>query len=485
MTVRVLSVASECAPFVKTGGLADVVGALAKVLQAEGVECRVLMPLYRSIAHLGDGADLALVFGQRYGGAVRVLSRREAGVDLLLIDAPHLYDRPGQIYLDEAGADWRDNHLRFGLLSEVGAAIGHGGLADWRPDVIHAHDWQAGLTPVYAAQQGAGGAPTMLTIHNIAFQGVFDAETSADLGLRPDGFTAEGYEYFGRVSFLKGGLMAADRITTVSPFYSRELLTPEFGMGLEGVLDARRDVLEGILNGIDTEVWNPAKDAAIAAPFSNRSLAKKADNRAALLARFGLSDNPAAPVFAIISRLSEQKGLDMALQAAPGVLDRGARLVLLGSGDAVLEAGFADLAARYPDRVGVVFGFDEPLAHLIQAGADAILVPSRFEPCGLTQLCAMRYGTVPVVARTGGLADTVIDVSAAALDIGCATGVQFAPATADRLYDALDRTMALFADKPTWRRIALNGMKHPVGWDRSAARYAEIYRSLAEGPDDA
>lgn len=485
MTTRVLSIASECAPFVKTGGLADVVGALAKALARQDVECRVLMPLYRAVAHLRDGAKPVLGVGRHHGGDVRVLAREEAGVDLLLIDAPHLFDRAGQIYLDEAGADWADNHLRFGLLSEVGAAIGRGAIPSWRPDVLHAHDWQAGLAPVYSAQNGPGAAPTILTIHNVAFQGVFGVEAILALGLDPAGFSADGYEYFGGVSFLKGGLMTADRITTVSPFYARELLTPEFGMGLEGVLDARRGALEGILNGIDIEVWNPADDAALAAPFTSRSLTKKAANRAALLDRFGLTDNPDAPVFAVISRLSEQKGLDLALLALPGVLDRGARLVLLGAGDAALEAGFADLVARYPHSAGAVFGFDEGLAHLIQAGSDAMLVPSRFEPCGLTQLCAMRYGTVPVVARTGGLADTVIDASAAALAAGCATGVQFAPTTADRLYDALDRTMTLFADKPVWRRIVRNGMKQPVGWDSSAARYAAIYRAVSEGSHDA
>ena len=485
MTIRVLSVASECAPFVKTGGLADVVGALAKALADQDVECRVLMPLYRTIAHLADGAEEVRDFGERHGGGVRVLARREAGVDLLLIDAPHLYDRGGQIYNNASGEDWGDNHLRFALLGEVGAAIARGAMPAWRPDVVHAHDWQAGLTPVYGAQGGSDGAPTILTIHNVAFQGVFEKRVMSALDLDPDGFTAGGYEYFGHVSFLKGGLTTADRITTVSPFYARELLTPEFGMGLEGVLDARRSVLEGILNGIDTDVWNPADDPAIAASYTSRSLAKKAANRAALLDRFGLSDNPEAPVFAVISRLSEQKGLDLALLALPGVLDRGARLVLLGSGDPGLQAGFAHLVSRYPGQAGAVFGFDEGLAHLIQAGSDAMLVPSRFEPCGLTQLCAMRYGTVPVVCRTGGLADTVIDASAAALAAECATGVLFAPATADRLYDALDRTMALYADKPVWRRIVRNGMKHPVGWDSSAARYAAIYRSLSEGRHDA
>ncbi len=478
MTVKVLAVASECAPFVKTGGLADVAGALAKILGEHEVDCRVLLPLYRSITHLAKGAKTVSSFDSAFGGPVRVLSRRSEGIGLLLLDAPHLYDRPGQIYLGEEGTDWADNHLRFGLLSWVGARIGCDGVAGWRPDLIHAHDWQAALTPVFARQAGTPAPPCVLTIHNIAFQGIFPATTMAALDLAPAGYTPDGFEYFGQIGFLKGGLMCADRITTVSPTYARELLTAEFGMGLDGVLKARSGVLTGILNGIDTEIWNPATDPALAQTYTLRSLGKKAANRRAVLDRFGLTDQKEAPLFAVISRLSEQKGLDLALQALPGVLDRGARFVLLGSGDVALERAVSDLASRYPDRVGVELGFDEDLAHLIQAGADAILVPSRFEPCGLTQLCALRYGTLPIVARTGGLADTVIDANAAAIAAGCATGFQFAPTTLDKLRDALDRAMELFADRDTWQAMMRNAMKQPVGWDASAKRLAGLYRDL-------
>lgn len=484
MTMKLLSVASECAPFVKTGGLADVVGALAKVLGQHDVECRVLLPLYRQIAHLAEGAALVLDAGTHFGGPVRVLAKTEADVDLLLVEAPHLYDRAGQIYLNESGRDWADNHLRFGLLSWLGAEIGRTGVtidgADWRPDLIHAHDWQAGLTPVYAHQAGGAATPCVLTIHNIAFQGNFPASYMGELGLDPAGYQQDGFEYFGQISFLKGGLMQADRITTVSPTYARELMTEEYGMGLQGVLNARRDVLTGILNGIDTDIWNPATDPALAQPFTTRNLPKRTANKLDLLARFGLPEDADAPLFAVISRLSHQKGLDIALDALPGVLEKGARFVMLGSGDPELERGFADLARRYPDRAAVEFGFNEDLARQMQAGADAMLVPSRFEPCGLTQLCAMRYGAVPVVARTGGLADTIIDANEAALAQGCATGVQFAPVNAGTFRDALDRTMALYADRKTWRKIVRNGMKHPVSWDQSAARMADLYRELTE-----
>lgn len=478
MTIKQLSIASECAPFVKTGGLADVVGALAHVLGEHNVECRVLLPLYRQIAHLATGAQEVLDAGSKFGGPVRVLAKQASGIDLLLIDAPHLYDRPGQIYLNENGVDWADNHLRFGLLSWLGAEIGRNGVAGWRPDVLHAHDWQAGLTPVYS-RYGDGPVPRcVLTIHNIAFQGVFPATTMGQLGLDPRGFTQDEFEYFGQVSFLKGGLMLADQITTVSPTYARELLTPEFGMGLEGVLAARRGDLVGILNGIDTGVWNPETDPALPQTYSSRTLAKKSLNKQALLQRFGLAADPSAPLFSVISRLSEQKGLDLALQALPEILDKGAAFVLLGSGSADLEGGFRELARRYPDRVGVEIGFDEDLAHLIQAGADATLVPSRFEPCGLTQLCAMRYGTLPIVSKTGGLADTIIDANAAALATQCATGFQFAPATVEKLRDALDRAMTLFDDPKAWQKVQRNAMKHPVGWDCSAQRVADIYQTL-------
>ena len=478
MTLKQLSVASECAPFVKTGGLADVVGALGPVMGDLDVECRVLLPLYRQIAALAKGAKEVLDAGTLFGGPVRVLAKRQAGIDLLLIDAPHLYDRAGQIYLNEAGVDWADNHLRFGLLSWLGAQIGQHGVAGWKPDVVHAHDWQAGLTPVYAHQQGSD-VSCLLTIHNIAFQGNFPATTMGALGLDPTGFTQDGFEYFGQISFLKGGLMMADQITTVSPTYARELMTPEFGMGLEGVLAARKGDLSGILNGIDMQAWDPATDKALAQNYTSRTLAKKEVNKSAVQDRFGLGKDTSAPLFSVISRLSDQKGLDLVLEALPAVLDKGARFVLLGSGAPELEQGFQALAQRYPDSMGVRIGFDEDLAHLMQAGADATLVPSRFEPCGLTQLCAMRYGTLPIVSVTGGLADTVIDANEAALAAGCATGFQFAPTTAAKLGDALDRALAVYGDQKAWQKLQRNAMKHPVGWDVSAQRMAAIYHQLA------
>ena len=481
--MRVLFVASECAPLVKTGGLADVVGALPKALAPLGVEVRVMLPAYPALAEVAAAGDEALNLGALHGGPARLVAARTAGLELLLLDAPHLFDRPGNPYLGADGVDWPDNHLRFGALSLAAAQIARGELDGWRPDLVHAHDWQAGLTPAYLRLGARPAPPSVLTIHNIAFQGLFRAASITELGLPRAAFNADGYEYYGHVGFLKAGLVYADRITTVSPTYARELMSPEFGLGLEGVLAARRGDLTGILNGVDLEVWNPRTDPAIASVYSHRAPKDKAANKAALEARFGLTANARAPLFCVVSRLTRQKGLDLLLETLPRLLSRGARLVVLGRGEAGLEAGFLEATRRDPDAVGVVIDYDEPLSHLIQAGSDAILIPSRFEPCGLTQLYGLRYGTLPVVARTGGLADTVIDANDAALVAGCATGFQFAPVTAAALGDAIDRVCDAYAGAPAWRSMIRRAMRHPVGWDRSAAAYAALYRSLAEAAE--
>ncbi len=480
MTVRVLFVASECAPFVKTGGLADVVGGLPKALAPFGVEVRVMLPAYPALAEVAAAGEEVLNAGSFHGGPARLVATRTAGLDLLLLDAPHLFDRPGNPYLGADGVDWPDNHLRFGALSLAAAQVARGELDGWRPDLVHAHDWQAGLVPAYLRLDAKLAPPTVLTIHNIAFQGLFPAASITELGLPKAAFNADGYEYYGHVGFLKAGLIYADRITTVSPTYARELMSPDYGLGLEGVLAARRADLTGILNGVDLDVWNPETDPAIASVYSNRALKRKAANKAALEARFGLTANADAPLFCVVSRLTRQKGLDLLLETLPRLRARGARLVVLGAGEADLQAGFLEATRRDPGSVGVVIGYDEPLSHLMQAGSDAILIPSRFEPCGLTQLYGLRYGTLPVVARTGGLADTVIDANDAALAAGCATGFQFAPVTAAALGDAIDRVCDAFADAPTWRSMIRRAMRHPVGWDRSAATYTALYRSLVD-----
>ena len=476
--MKVLSVASECAPFVKTGGLADVVGALPGALAALSVEVRVLLPGYPAVkAALPEDAE-ARALARLPGGRARLVSARAAGIDLMVLDSPRLFDRPGNPYLGPDGRDWPDNHLRYGALCRAAARIATGGVGDWRPDLVHLHDWQAGLTAAYLELGRRPAPPSLLTIHNIAFQGLFPPEATTPLGLPSSGFHPGGFEFFGQVGFLKAGLVYADRISTVSPTYARELTRPELGMGLEGVIASRRAEVHGILNGIDLKVWNPESDPHIAAHFSARAPARKAGNRSALVRRLGLDAGATGPLFCVVSRLTRQKGLDLLLEVLPRLIARGASLALLGSGDPDLESAFQAAAKDHPGRVGVVIGWDEPLSHLMQAGSDAILVPSRFEPCGLTQLHGLRYGTLPVVARTGGLADTVIDANEAALRAGAATGFQFSPVAAAPLADAVDRTCDAFADRKLWSAMVRRAMRHPVGWDASAEAYAAIYSEL-------
>jgi starch synthase len=469
---KVLFAVSECAPFVKTGGLADVAGALPKALGALGVAVRVLLPAYPALRALAEaGQTLAAMEGGR------LVAAQAEGLSLILLDAPALFDRPGGPYVDLSGRDWPDNAQRFAALSRAAARIAIDGVGGWKPDVLHVHDWQTGLALAYARLWG-GGPPGVATVHNIAFQGVFDAGLAGALELPPEGFTPEGYEYYGGIGFLKAGLAYADRITTVSPTYARELTTPAFGMGLEGLIAARRDVLEGVLNGVDVEVWNPADDPHLAQTYTARTLPRRAANRAALAERFGLTPAEDAPLFAVVSRLTRQKGLDLLLDALPRLLARGASLAVVGAGDADLEAAYRAAAAGHPGRVGAFIGYSEPLAHLTMGGADVILVPSRFEPCGLTQLYALRYGAAPLVARTGGLADTVIDANAMAAAAGCATGFQFSPVTESTLGDAIERACDAYVDGALWRKMQRNGMTADVGWAASAARYAAIYAEL-------
>lgn len=480
--MKVLFVASECVPFVKTGGLADVVGALPGALAALGIEVRVLLPAYPAVkAALTTASAVGKLSGPASRGGTLIAGEAE-GLNLLALEAKPLFDRPGNPYLGADGKDWPDNHLRFGAFCRAAAQIATEGAAGWRPDVVHTHDWQGGLVPAYLRLGRRKAPPALITIHNIAFQGLFPAKVVPLLGLPQREFHPGGFEFFGQVSFLKAGLTYAQRISTVSPSYARELTRPEFGMGLEGVIAHRRAHLRGILNGIDLDAWNPDSDPQIAAGYSASRLAPKAKNRDALAKRFRLERDRSAPLFCVISRLTRQKGLDLLLEALPRLLARGARLALLGSGDADLETGFAAAARDNPGRVGVVIGYDEPLSHLMQAGSDAILVPSRFEPCGLTQLYGLRYGTVPVVAMTGGLADTVIPATVATLMAEVATGIQFASGDVGALIAAIDRLCDLYASPKDFQQVQRNGMKYPVGWDTSAASYAALFAEAAKYP---
>lgn len=477
--MQVLSVASEAYPLIKTGGLADVVGSLPGALAAEGVTVRTLLPGYpRVLAALGDGEQVAVLNGLG-GGPARLLAGRAGGLDLFVLDAPHLFERPGNPYVGPGGADWPDNPQRFAALARAGASIGQGVVPGYRPQAIHAHDWQAALLPAYLHYDGGARPGTVVTVHNLAFQGQVPATLLAALGLPPAAYAIDGVEYYQSIGYLKAGLRFADRITTVSPTYAAEIRTPEGGMGMDGLLRSRASVVSGILNGIDEEIWNPADDKLLPAAFDTAHIDARAGNRRELQFRLALAPDATAPLFAVISRLTWQKGTDLLLAALPALLEVGGQLAVLGAGDAALEAAMRAAAASHPGRVGCFIGYDEGLAHLIQGGADALLVPSRFEPCGLTQLCALRYGAVPVVAHTGGLADTVIDASPVALAARVATGVQFAPVTAEMLEAAIRRAAALHRDPATWRRMQANGMATDVSWRDPARLYAALFRDIA------
>ena len=477
--LKCLAVASEIFPLIKTGGLADVAGALPGAMAQVGADVRTMVPGYPAVmAALGRRRPAARI-GELIGGPATLWQGKAAGLDLLALDAPHLFDRPGNPYLGPDGRDWPDNAERFAALARVAADIGQGLVPAYRPDVIHAHDWQAALVPALLHYRERGGPPVVLTIHNLAFQGRFAPATLSRIGLPDRAFHVDGVEFYGDVGFLKAGILFSHRITTVSPTYAAEICTPEGGMGLDGLLRARADDLVGILNGIDVSVWDPSNDPAIAASFDAERLPARSANKADLQAAFGLDPDPGAPLFGVISRLTSQKGLDLLLTALPRLLAQNGQLALLGTGEPALEAGFEEAAALHPGRIACRIGYDEALSHRIQAGVDALLVPSRFEPCGLTQLCALRYGAVPVVARVGGLADTVIDANPAALGKGVATGVQFPPDSELMMENALVRTATLFRDQAVWTGLQRNGMTSDVSWRKSAAHYLELFRSLA------
>jgi starch synthase len=476
--MKVLSVASEVFPLIKTGGLADVAGALPLALEPFGIEMRTLLPGYPSVMDKLGETQVVTEIPWLLGQPARLLVTSLAGLDLYILDAPAYFERPGGPYAGADGKDHPDNWLRFAALSRVAADIANGRDPTWAPQLVHGHDWQAALMPLYLKYSAAGSrVPSVITIHNIAFQGQFSSAVFPRLELPPAAFTIDGLEYYGDVGYLKGGLRTAWALTTVSPTYAEEIKEPQFGMGLEGLIADRADDLVGIVNGIDDQVWDPENDRHIAANYSSSMLKRRAENRKVLSARMGIEPGD-GPLFCIVSRLTWQKGIDLVVDNLDFIIDNGGSLAVLGSGDAVLEKALQAAVARHPGRVGMVLGYDEPLSHLMQGGADAILVPSRFEPCGLTQLYGLRYGCVPVVGHTGGLADTVIDANGAAVAAKVATGFEFSPVTADGLQGALRRVFKLFADEKAWASIQKAAMKSDVSWSSSARQYANLYQNL-------
>jgi starch synthase len=471
-SIRVLSVASEIFPLIKTGGLADVVGALPIALKAGNIDTCTLVPGYPAVLNSLRMAAPVLEWAFFFGGKARLLKGSHDELDLFVLDAPHLFARPGNPYLSPEGLDWPDNGTRFAALARMAANIGLGAVPTFVPDVVHAHDWQAGLAPAYLKYSHQRIPATIMTVHNLAYQGNFPREMLREFDLPEEAFTIGGVEYYGGISFLKGGLRLADRITTVSPTYAKDIQTDEGGMGLGGLLRERVVDLRGILNGIDTSVWNPDTDPHIAERYDADHLQNRMANKVALQRRLGLEAKPDAFLLGVISRMSWQKGLDLLLDNVPVVASEGIQLVLLGTGDADLQDSYRAAAQANSGRIAAFIGYDEGLAHLIQAGADAIVVPSRFEPCGLTQLCALRYGAVPIVSGVGGLEDTV--------DVGGEneTGFKFSPVTTQNLTRTLRKAHATFQDKAAWRRIQQNGMSKDVSWRDRATRYADLYREI-------
>ncbi len=483
--IRVLFITPEVYPLCKTGGLGDVSAALPAALRDMQIDVRLLLPGYPQImagvknkSKLADFSYLAH-FPPSTLLSVQLSLERNENIPAFVIDCPGLYERDGGPYSDEFGRDWPDNALRFGLLSKIGAILASDASPiAWQPHIAHCNDWQSGLTPAYLHFYAGQKAATVMTIHNLAFQGVFPPGSIAQLGLPASSFTIDGVEYYGNMSFLKAGLYYADHITTVSANYAKEIQTEPLGFGLQGLLAARHDRLTGIVNGIDTDIWNPATDPYLVKNYSNRKLSNKAANKTALQQHMGLTVDAEIPLFGAINRLSHQKGTDLLIQLAPQLIKIPAQLAVIGSGDAVLEHQLTALANSHPGAIAVHIGFSEALSHLTEAGADCFLMPSRFEPCGLNQMYSQRYGTPPIVHATGGLKDTVTDCTPESIADESASGFLFTPMTADDLLSTIKRAVRIYHDKKNWQRLQKNAMAKDFSWLISAQAYRHIYRSL-------
>lgn len=490
--MRILYVCTELFPLLKTGGLGDVSGALPPALREAGCDVRILLPGFPAIregigpSELPHGGPIPLP--ARYGPDLASHGLPPSppllqgtlpgsGLAAYVLDVPAFFNRPGNPYHEGRG----DNAVRFALLAWAAACLGHGLDLNWQPDVVHCNDWHTGLAPVYLRQMAMPGPPraaTVFTIHNLAYQGTFPPSVFPRLGLPDYLFGIHGVEFWGQVSFMKAGLQSADRITTVSPTYAREILDPKQGCGLDGLLRARAGVVSGILNGVDYKVWSPANDRMLAQSYDSDSLQNKAVAKAQLQRKLGLEPRPDALLFGVVSRLTEQKGLNLVEAVSDELVHMGGQLAVLGAGDPPMEEAFLRAAGRHPGRIAVDIGYDEAMAHAIMGGADVILVPSRFEPCGLTQLYALRYGALPLVHRVGGLADTVVDATPQHLESERATGIVFDEFTTQALRAALRRAFDLHAQPQAWRQVQQTAMRQRFDWREAADRYVALYSSL-------
>lgn len=475
--MRVLHITPEIYPYLKTGGLGDVAGALPLALNKTGVDNRLCLPGYQAILDHLQKPETLIRFGDYFGArSARLLTGRlDNGIKAYVLDAPDFYMRSG-VYVDDNGLDWQDNAFRFAALSKTAADL-HLYDPDWRADILHSHDWQGGLVPLYSRLSPHAKPPkTVLTIHNIAYQGLFPADNLARLGLPPECYKPEGIEYYQKIGFLKAGLFYADQITTVSPTYAAEIQSSPLGCGLEGLLAHRKDRLAGILNGIDNQLWDPENDPELPYGYSAQDMTGKGKNRNALIKEFDLTDKAKGPLLTVISRMTPQKGLDMIAEILPWLVKQDAQMIILGAGDQKLEDLYLDLARQYPDRLAVKAGYDEALAHRLLGGADAVLMPSQFEPCGLVQLYGLRYGTLPLVRATGGLADTVENAGV------YPTGFKFETPTAEALQRCLEQLFETYADPKKWAKMQQSAMQCDFSWNRSARLYKNLYENLI-GPD--
>jgi starch synthase len=489
-TIRVLFASSEISPLAKTGGLADVSAALPAALADLGIDMCLVMPAYEAALDLAQSKQPPVPLGDIFGlGEAAVVAARtpDSGLPLWLIDCPALFRRPGGLYVDSDGRDWADNAVRFALFSHVVArlALGNANIG-WQPDVVHVNDWHLGLVPALLASRPDRRVPSLLTIHNLAFQGIFPADVFPRLGL-PDGlFTPDGAEFYGQVSFLKAGIRFADRLSTVSSRYAQEVMTAEFGCGLDGLLRARADDLIGILNGIDCDSWTPDDSVRVPFRYNARDLSGKRRCKTALQGELGLDGDPEAPLIGYVSRLTEQKMADVLPEIAPALTAQGAQLAICGEGDRSIERALRALETQYPRRIAVRIGYDEPLARRLLAGADMLAAPARFEPCGLIQMYAMRFGTVPIVPCIGGLGDTVVGhEDSRAASPHEATGIVFDAPTAAGLSGAVTRACRLYGEPIAWRRIQAQAMRQDFSWRRPAGLYlsllADLVGALGEG----
>jgi starch synthase len=488
--MRILQVSAEIFPLLKTGGLADIAGALPAALQAQGCDARVLLPGFPAILAALESPLRVGAFGTPWGEAVEVFygalpALSSPGTEPLVyayvLVAPGLYDRPGNPYEDANKHPYADNHRRFAALGWGAAHLAHGLDTHWRAELVHCHDWHAALAPACLAVWNAGmgpRVPSVFTIHNLAYQGVFWPQNFGDLGLPGHVFSMHGMEYHGQISFMKAGLSYASHITTVSPTYAREIQTPEQGCGLDGLLRGRAHHLSGILNAVDDKVWNPASDSHLTHHFDVRNMTGKARNKAELQAHTGLTVNADALLFTVVSRLTEQKGMPLVLSGLQDILAQGGQLLVLGNGDTQLEQAFALQAKAHPGQVAFRMGYDEGFAHHIFAGSDVTVVPSLFEPCGLTQMYGMKYGSLPLVRRVGGLADTVIDADLETLDAHSATGFVFNDFAVDDYRRAVRRAFALYRRRSDWNRVRQTGMRLAFDWASAAQQYTNLYKGL-------